>query len=421
MKRPIAISLSPNTTFSDVLLSLKLLFSPWKFFADDGVKNIERWFRYYFDISFAISFNSGRSAFFAVLKVLQIRFGDEVILQSFTCVAVPNSIIALGAKPVYVDIDNSLTMDTTDLERKITKKTKAILVQHTFGIPANLTEIMSIAKRHNLYIIEDAAHTIGGTYKNLPRSKAGKKIGTLGDVGFFSFGRDKAFSSIFGGMAITNNKELGQKLRTIQQRQKYPSFLWTVQQLLHPILFSLILPFYNFLSVGKIMIVIFQKLRLLSLPVFSEEKNGKFDIVFVQKLSNPLAQLAFFQLKRLLEYNNRREEIANIYIKKLSKSNLEMLYKNSIPFLRFPIMVKKRDEFISFFRKNGVYVGKWYSEVIDPKGVDVKNISYQMGSCPHAEYIAKHIVNLPTYPIMRDDEVEKVVDLVKKYDQDHRN
>lgn len=414
MIRPIAISLSPNTSKIDTFLATKLIISPWKFFQEDSIKNLEQWFRYYFSVSYAIPFNSGRSALFGILKALQIQKGDEVILQSFTCVAVPNSIIAVGAKPIYVDINNSLTIDTTQLEQKITKKTKAILVQHTFGIPADLEKIMDIAKKHKLIVIEDAAHTIGGTYKD-------KKLGTFGDVGFFSFGRDKAFSSVFGGMAITNNKELGKKLRAFQQRQKYPSFFWTLQQLLHPILFSLILPLYNILSLGKIILVIFQKLTLLSFPVFPEEKEGILDIKFVQKLSNPLAQLALFQLKRLEQFNTRRKEITSRYIKELQKSHVEILYKDSTPFLRFPITVNKRDEFISYFKKRGIYLGKWYSEIIDPKGVDFKKIFYSVGSCPRAEYIAKHIVNLPCYPVMKDLDVKKIIDLTKTHDQDNRN
>lgn len=414
MIRPIAISLSPNTSAQDVLQTIRLFFSPWNFFQEDGVRNLEHWFRYYFKTSYAIGFNSARSSLFAILRVLRIKPGDEIILQSFTCVAVPASIIAAEGRPVYVDINSNLTIDIADLEKKITKKTKAILVQHTFGIPVNLTEVMAIAKKHKLYIIEDVAHTIGGTYK-------GKKLGTIGDVGFFSFGRDKAFSSVFGGMAITNNKELGKKLRTFQQRLQKPSFFWTLQQLFHPIAFFIIMPLYNFLSTGKIILIVLQKLHLLSFPVFPEEKKGKLKPHFVQKLPNTLAYLALFQLKRLQEFNNRREEISAQYLKELDKFSINILYKQTAPFLRFPITVKKRDEFLSFFRKRGIYLGKWYSEIIDPKGVDFKKIYYRIGSCPNAEYIAKHIVNLPTYPTMLDNDVEKVIEVLKQYDQHNRS
>lgn len=414
MIRPIAISLSPNTSAQDVLQTIRLFFSPWNFFQEDGVRNLEQWFRYYFKISYAIGFNSARSSLFAILRILQIKPGDEIILQSFTCVAVPASIIAAEGKPVYVDINNNLTIDIADLERKITKKTKAILVQHTFGIPADLTKIMGIAKKHKLYVIEDVAHTIGATYKD-------KKLGTIGDFGFFSFGRDKAFSSVFGGMAITNNKELGRKLRTFQQRLQKPSFFWTLQQLFHPIAFFIIMPLYNFLSTGKIILIVLQKLHLLSFPVFPEEKKGKLDPKFIQKLPNPLAHLALFQLKKIAQFNKKREEIGKKYIEDFNKLPVDVVYKTNIPFLRFPILVKRRDEFVDFFKEKGIYIGKWYSEIIDPKGVDFKKIYYRIGSCPNAEYIAKHIVNLPTYPTMSDSDIEKVIEVLKQYDRNNRN
>jgi len=160
MKRPIAIGLSPNTTGTDVRLSLSLLVRPWKYTRGYAAERLEGWFEKYFGVPFAISFNSGRSALYTILKAMDIHEGDEVILQAFTCVVVPNAIIALGAKPVYVDIDETFTMRAHDLEKKITKRTKAVIVQHTFGIPTQMDDILRITKRHKIPIIEDAAHTI---------------------------------------------------------------------------------------------------------------------------------------------------------------------------------------------------------------------------------------------------------------------
>lgn len=408
MKRPIAISLSPNTFKKDILIAVKLLLSPWGYQKGEKIKLLEQWFRTYFTVSFAISFNSGRAALYIILKALGVGNGDEVLLQAFTCVAVPNSVIWTGATPVYIDIDSSYTLDIKSLEKRISKKTKAIIVQHTFGIPANLVQIRRVAKKYKLFVIEDCAHVIGGTIKN-------KKLGTFGDVSFFSFGRDKAFSCVFGGIAVTNNKELGKKIRSLQKQLEYPSFFWTAQQLFHPILFSLVLPFYNSSFIGKGMLVVFQKLHLLSFPVESKEKIGAMPPHSIKKLPNALAVLAILQLKRISDVNEKRKEICLRYTQELVPLGLHILIRKDVFFLRFPFLVDARDDMLRFFRAKNIYLGNWYSNVIDPKRVDFKKIFYIPGSCQRAEHAAKKIINLPTYPAMSEEDVEKVIATLKVY------
>ncbi len=412
--KTIAISISPNTETKDIFLALKLLFSPWVFFRGDYTRRLEQWFRSYFNVSYAVAFNSGRSSLFAILKALNIGKGDEVILQAFTCVVVPNVVIASGAMPIYTDINESLTMDIKDFEAKITKKTRAVIVQHTFGIPADMTSIKKIARKYKIAVIEDAAHTIGGTLEK-------DKLGTLGDAGFFSFGRDKAFSSVFGGIAITKDKQLGKRIREYQKKLNNPSFFWTLQQLLHPIAFAIILPLYDILYIGKIILVIAQKIKLLSIPVSSQEKKGKYSFLSAKKIPNSLACLALFQLRRIKEFSMNREAISNIYINGLSSKDISVPYKENIPFLRFPIFFKRREELIIFLRQKGIYVGKWYSEIIDPKGVNFDRICYKKGSCPNAQYYAQKIINLPTYPKMRINDALLIKDLINKYVNDKRN
>lgn len=414
MRKPIAISLSPNTEKEDVFLALKLLFSPWKLFKSDNVFLLEQWFHQYFGVSYAVTFNSGRSALYAILKALNIGPNDEVILQSFTCVAVPNSIIWTGAKPIFVDVESNLTIDVLGIEKKITKKTKAIIVQHTFGIPSDILEIRKIARKYKLFVIEDCAHIIEDSYEN-------KKLGLFGEASFFSFGRDKAFSSVFGGMAITNNEDIGKKIRVFQKKLKVPSFFWTIQQIFHPIAFFFILPIYDFMFLGKIMLVFLQKLYLLSFPVSTQDKNGNSNTSFLAKLPNPLAELALTQLKKIKKYNEKRINISSYYLEELTGLNLEIPYKRAIPFLRFPILVENRDELIKFFRKKGIYLGTWYSNIIDPKGVDFKKIYFQPSLFPSSIKYAKQIVNLPVYPTMAVGEMEKVVSILKNYVSNSRN
>lgn len=410
----IAISLSPNTQRDDVLLALKLLFSPWRFFEGESIRLLEQWFRQYFNVPYAISFNSGRSSLYAILKTLGVSVGDEVIIQSFTCVAVPNSIIWTGAKPVYSDITSSLTMDPDSLEKKITRKTKAIIVQHTFGIPTDMLPIIDIAQKHNLFIIEDCAHGIGINYRN-------KQLGLFSDAAFFSFGRDKAFSSVFGGMVITGSKRFGKKLRSFQRQLREPSFVWTIRQLLHPLAFSFILPLYDFFSIGKIILVILQKLRVLSFPVSYKEKIGESKPSFVAKLPEPLACLALAQIRKMKEFNKHRIDISTYYLNQLKGYAFDIPYQESIPFLRFPIISENRDEIVNFFKKNKIYLGDWYSNIIDPKGVDFEKIFFEKSSCPKALYYASQVINLPTYPTMTINDAKKVVKLLKEYVSSRRN
>lgn len=405
MKRPIAIGLSPNLEGKDVWFALRLLCMPNRWVHGVGQKKLETWFENFFPTFSAVSFASGRGALFAALQAVGVEKGDEVILQAFTCSVVPNAILACGAVPVYADIDDSLTLDPKSIERKISKKTKAILVQHTFGIPSNMDAICALAKQHDLFVIEDCAHTIGGVYKE-------QKLGTFGDAAIFSFGRDKAFSSVFGGMAIAKEKHIVENLRQIQQVQTYPSFLFVLQQLFHPIASGIILPLYDFFGIGKLFLVLFQTLQLLSFPVGAQEKKGKMPISFVKKMPNALAELALFQLSRLAEFNKKREKAVDLYLEALhSQEKVE----NRAPLLRFPLFIHNRDKVLLAAKKQHIYLGKWYSEIIDPKGVDFTSVLYAQGSCPKAEDMAAKIINIPTYPTLSKRDLERVINFIKTY------
>ncbi|MBI4990856.1 aminotransferase class I/II-fold pyridoxal phosphate-dependent enzyme [Candidatus Gottesmanbacteria bacterium] len=413
---PIAIGLSPNTQTDDIWQALNALFMPWSWKEGSSVEKAEKWFKDYFGVSDAVSFNSGRSALYALLKIFNIGRGDEVILQAFTCVAVPDPVIWTGAKPIFVDIEETLNIDPGLLEKHINKKTKAIIVQHTFGIPAKIEMIAKIAQKYNLILIEDCAHCIGATYKD-------KKIGTFGDAAFFSFGRDKVISSVFGGMAIINGKfnpstslrtrmENG-KLREFQQKLNYPSYFWILQQLLHPIAFAIILPLYN-IYLGKLILFLLQKLNLLSFPLFPEEKLGNKPDIFPLKYPNALAQLVLVQLEKLDKYNLFRRETAAYYFRQLKEfPNIQLpAREKGAIYLRFNILIKNAEELLKIARKKGLVLGNWYKNIIDPRGVLYGKIGYKKGSCPSAEKTAGLSVNLPTYPRLTMIDLKRIVDLI---------
>lgn len=401
---PIAIGLSPNTFFDDYILAFKLLFQPWKWKEGEEIEKVEKWFTDYFRIEQGVAFNAGRSALLAILTSLEIGQGDEVLVQAFICVAVPNSVLWSGAKPVFVDIDKTFNVDVHDAEKKLSSKTKAIIVQHTFGIPADLEKITDFCKKHNIYLIEDCAHSLGTTYK-------GKLIGAFGDAAFFSFGRDKIISSVFGGMAIISSKLKVQssKLRQYQQSLVYPSYYWIGQQLLHPIVSALVLPLYNVFNLGKLILFLAQRLKLLSVPVYTEEKLGLKLKTFPRRFPNALAILALQQLEKLERFNTRRKEIAKLYFEELKNKKLKLPEKQSgAVYLRFNILTEKADELRFIAKKRGIILGNWYHSVIDPDGVSMEQIGYKEGSCPKAEAVARMSLNLPTYPRLTNEQVEKI-------------
>ncbi len=344
----ISCALSPNTEADDVWLAFRLLFAPWKWKRGNAVHYVEQKLG-------GIACNSGRSALLAILKAFEIGKGNEVIVQAFTCVAVPNSVRWAGASAVFADIDNTYNMDPKDFEKKITHKTKAVIVQHTFGIPARVEEIIAIARKHNIRVIEDFAHTMS--------------IPMKGDAAFFSFGRDKVLSSVFGGVAV------GVNVKKYQKNLEYPSYGWIAQQLFHPVAFAIILPLYR-IGIGKVILVGLQKLHFLSFPQISE----------VKKYPNALAILLLNQLKKLDRFTAQRSHASKVYGKEF-------------PFLRFPVLVDDPRATIQKFKKHGILLGNWYHNVVDPTPV-----GYRKGSCPNAEKIAAHIINLPTRISVSDAE-----------------
>ncbi|MBE9594529.1 MAG: DegT/DnrJ/EryC1/StrS family aminotransferase, partial [Proteobacteria bacterium] len=174
-------------------------------------QRFEEEFANYLGVKHAFGVASGTAALHIALKVLGIRKGDEVTVPSLTFVATANSVLYCGAKPVFADITSldDFNISQDDILEKITTKTKAIAIVHYGGYPCNMNAIMEIAEDHNLKIIEDAAHAPGAEYK-------GKKCGTIGDVGCFSFFANKNLVTGEGGMVVTNDDALAEKIRIMR-------------------------------------------------------------------------------------------------------------------------------------------------------------------------------------------------------------
>ncbi len=402
--KPISISLSPNVESDDIWLVFKLLFQPWRWKKGQATKELEDRFKKYLGVKHAFAFNSGRSCLMAISRHLD----GEVLVQSFTCNATINPILWSGANPVYIDVNKeTFNIDAEDLKRKITSNSKAIMVQHTFGIPADLNKIKKIAQENNLLLIEDCAHSLGAEYN-------GQKVGTFGEVAFFSFSRDKIISSVYGGMVATNDDELADEIKKYRDAIEYPSLFWVKQQLLHPIFMSLILPSYRIL--GKYILVLFQSFHLMSKAVHWKEKIGERPSYFPKRMPNALAILALNQFEKLEKFNKHRQEIADFYVSNLKGFEFAKIPENIKPaYLRFPIKHKDAHKIIKNLWQKNILIGDWYTSPIAPNDTKSEKFNYNSSTCPNAEILSKITLNLPTHINISKKQAKEIIRSLDPY------
>ncbi|MCZ2846120.1 MAG: aminotransferase class V-fold PLP-dependent enzyme [Candidatus Bathyarchaeota archaeon] len=417
--RPISTTFSPNTEPDDISRALSVLLSPWRWKKGKEVQELEGKLREYLGIKYATAFNSGRSSLMAILKSLDLKKGDEILIQAFTCKVAVNPILWQEARPIFVDIDKHLNLDPKDLERKITNRSKAVMVQHTFGWPAQINEIQSICRKNNLFLIEDCAHSLGAKYR-------GKLVGTFGDAAFFSFGRDKVISSIHGGMAVTNSEKIAQKLREFQKSIPFPRRTWILQQILHPLCFAVCLPIYSLFDLGKGILYLKKVFHILSPSVYHEEKMGRKVSHFPKKLPNALAILALNQLQKLERLNQHRREIVNFYKEDLSKWKQQGKFRflqsplaegdRKAVFMRFPMIFEKSEAILEAAKRKNIFLDDgWRGTPIIPKDVSMDNIGYIRGSCPQVEDFIEAIINLPTSINISQKEAREITSLLSEF------
>lgn len=411
---PIAAAFAPNYTLKDVLIAYKYLL-PWNWRRLQNGKNIpefEERFRKYMDVQKAVSFDSGRSGFYAILKAMEIKEGDEIILQAFTTVALANTIQLFGAKPVYIDIkEKTYNIDPEKIEEKITPKTKAIIIQHTFGNPADIDKILEIARKHNLATIEDCAHSLGAEYR-------GEKTGKFADAAFFSFGRDKVISSVSGGMVIAKDYKLAEKIEAIRNELDFPTQKAIVRNLLHPIITFKALHTYNLFGIGKGIMFLSLRLGILNKAYTKDEKKSEPQTDFARRIPNALAAIALHQLKAIDKFNNHRIKVSKEYEKLIQDKDIilpQTTPKAKNIFLWYTVIVKNKKDFIKKAEKQNIILGDWFPQPVGPIEVDLQKAGYQKGNCPIAEKVSNHCVNLPTHHNIKKKEIEKVVEFVNSY------
>ncbi len=411
--KPIFTSLSPNVEKDDLKLALNLLFSPGGWQKGSSLDALEAYLKGFLETKYTFTFNSGRTGFLAILRALNLEAGSEVLIQGFTCNALVNPLLWSGLNPIFVDIDElTLNLNSADLERKISPKSKAVIVQHTFGLPADLEKITAICQKNNLILIEDCAHSLGATYQ-------GKKIGIFGRAAFFSFGRDKIISSVYGGAVATDDDLLAEKIKKFQDELDFPSNFWIVQQLLHPLLiYFFISPLYRFGDLGKFCLIALQKIGVLSKAVSEKEKRGERPSYFPKKMPNALAALALNQLKKIEKFIAHQKEIASFYKKSFPNNFVLPREQEGRIYLRYSVFSQNKgtDKILKEARKERIFLDDgWRKAVIVPSDTNQEKMGYRAGSCLVSEKVAKNILNLPTHINLSCGSSQRIINFLLSY------
>jgi perosamine synthetase len=397
------------------LLTLKLPFLRY----GKSTKNLEEKLLLYLGLtkSKIITLYNGRSALYQSLKIIWVQKKDEVIVSAYTCISVVNAVIQSGAKIVYSDIEKkNLSLDTKSLEKNITKNTKAIIVQHTFWKPSNIKKIITLAKKKNIIVIEDCAHSL--------RSKLdGVKLWWYGDFAIFSTGRDKVISSITWWFLVINNKKYFKQIDKVKHTLKMPSRTLTIRNLIYNIVAYKAYKLYDFLSIGKCIICIAKTTKLITQIISQKEKNCEYK-KFNLKLPNSLAYLASKELEKVKPYSDHRRCIATYYDETLNNKYIKPVFKNlsneKNNYFRYPVIIKSeeiKNKLYYYMRKNKILLWNyWSNSNIVPIWINIRKTKYQENSCQIAEEISSKILTLPNHSNISMKDTEKTISLLNKFE-----
>jgi perosamine synthetase len=396
----ITTHLSPATSKMTALECVKIILTPWKN-QNSVLTELEGYLSIGAQLPYLNLYSSGRSALYHLLKSQITSSTDEVIMQSFSCSVVPASVLEAGAIPVFVDIDkNTLNISPQSLKERITKRTKVVIFQHTFGNSSGLHEIKKICSDKKIFLIEDRAHI----FDNRP---------LLGNAAVFSFGRSKWVSSIFGGALGLKDKSLLAKIKR-EAKLEYPSQIWVFKQLLYPIWIELLVkPFLGKIKIGEIFLLLLSRLNILSKEVSDVEKKGRLGYLMNKKLSPALGRLLIFEIGKLNYLRERREKVTNIYKDNLPTSNQFEEINGIGGLLYFPLHVDDPQSIYEYSKKQGFSPGNWYFPAISPPGTQNASIRYKPDTCPEAENISEHIINLPT--LVNDETAFRICSILESY------
>ncbi len=397
---------SGTTTWRDCVDALGMLTRPRTLVEGESLSAYEAACGRLIGCPNVFSFATGRMALYAILEALGIGPGDEVILPAFTCVVVPNAILYRGAIPVYVDIDRrTYNIDVGGIEARITPRTRAILAQHTFGLPCDLAAIREIALRRRLDVIEDWAHAVGAL------CDAGV-VGRLRRIAYFSSDHTKVFSTSTGGAAATDDDGLADRLRQIHSSSPDIGLRRTLR-VLFTLIVEHVLTHPTLYRAGKYVHAVCNRLHLFQ--YFPDEmqilKPKRYP--YPARLSNLQARIGLNQVRDLKGNLRHRRHIAKQYDAVLKVHTEHLAREASHTFLRYSFLVSDRDEFERTL-KGVVDLGIWFRSVVGGRNRAFHEVGYEEGSCPVAEHVAAHVVNLPTH--FRVRRVDDILDVLSRLD-----
>jgi perosamine synthetase len=335
------------------------------------MEEFERSFARHIGVSQAVAVNSGTSALHLCIRALGISEGDEVIVPSFAFIAVANVLRYEGAVPVFVDVDPpTLNLNPGSIEEAITPRTRAILVVHTFGCPAALDEILEIARRHELFVIEDACEALGAQFD-------GRQVGSFGDAAVFGFYPNKQITSGEGGMLVTNDSNVAALARKLRNQGRRDSGEW-----------------------------------------FQHEELG-----YNYRISELNCALGASQLQRLEAILQRREAVAREYHRRLETEPSLQLPALELPRrciswfvyalrLREPFSAAHRDCVIQEMASNGVACGRYFAPIhLQPA---YRSQPHRCMSLTHTESIAPRTLALPFFNKITNEHIEEVCQTLRE-------
>jgi dTDP-4-amino-4,6-dideoxygalactose transaminase len=332
-----------------------------KFILGPNEKEFELEIAQYLGVKHAIGVASGTDALLIALRAAGVSLGDEVIVPAFSFFATAGAVLTLGAKPIFVDIDpDTYLMDFTQIEAVMTNRTKAIIPVHLYGQPADMDEILTIANKYHLMVIEDNAQAFGAQYK-------GKNTASIGDLGCLSFFPSKNLGGYGdGGMVTTNNDELAEQVRMLRthgwKKKYFPEMLG-----------------YN------------------------------------SRLDEIQAAVLLVKLKHINQWNSKRREIAHIYSEQLRKLEIttpvESADREHVYHL-YIIRVENRESFKEKLKEQGIASEIYYPQPLH-LAVPCQKLGWKEGSLPISEQSSLQTLALPLYPELTDEKISSVLQAVE--------
>jgi dTDP-4-amino-4,6-dideoxygalactose transaminase len=336
-----------------------------------------------------------RVALYSLLKAMKVQEGDEIILPAYTCIVVPNAILYLGAKPIYIDVSvDSYNMGLAQVESAITDRTKAIICQNTYGLSTDLEALNKLAKEYNLFTIEDCTHGFGGFYNDIPN-------GLSCDAAIYSTQWNKPFSTGIGGFAITNNVKIMSRLNKLNAELIVPStkellnlkVLYFVKRfLINDTTYWSLVQFYRWLSRHNLVVGSSSGGEIVS-TVMPKEYFKAFSAVQAKEGLRTLPKLKQDLIKR-----KRTAAIYTDFLIKQGKNHVNVKYVNNHSFLKYPVLVNRRSEFMLLAEKHRIALGEWFTSPLHPVDGNLSSWQFDRGQYPVADYLSSHVVNLPTTP-----------------------